>query len=212
MAANVTNYSAWRVDATTGRVEINGTGFGETEGKVTLVQTGKHQGAQETVVSWTDTKIVVATPANVQYRHFMVKPATGPTYTQNNMNPLLATTQLRGLIVSEVLSPANNTIRVEGSGLLEIQWLNFQVHDVNGNARHQTYYNPAGPWYYMQAAPGATTNEWSDTGIEIHNVGDMPKDAVVESLSARNLAFNEILVLDFPDVTIDGESELALGA
>jgi len=167
--AIVTSYSGYRVDATEGRVELIGTGFGVTQGAgfVNLIQVSPKTPGVVSILSWTDTKIVVSTPAYATYRHFIVKGASGPAFTATNINPQISTYAIPTIPVINNAGKAGDTVSILGSGLLGADSFDIEI-----DSGVVTYYNPSGPNHALNPV-SLFAAFWSDTFVAITN-GNAP--------------------------------------
>jgi len=166
MAANVTNYQAYRTSATRGQIELVGSGFGATPGRVNLVQVVKPVEGPEVILSWSDTKIVLEVPAYAAYRHFMVVPDGGGAFTATNLNPQPTTNLLRGVIWDTAYAgPLPDEVVIEGSGLSILGMIYLGVTVRSGIPVKNPYLDPDGQAFNDHY--GITVVTWDDSTIDV---------------------------------------------
>ena len=195
MTAVVTSYTGYRVSDTEGRVEFEGSGFGAVPGRVNLVQNREHVGGAVTVVSWSDTKIVVATPAYADYRHYMIVPVGSRPAIGTNLNPQISTSLQPGLLFDTASSPAPSEFLLTGFGFAAVDRLDLALLVIG--APH--FFDPAGPNAIFQR-PTVVVIEWSDTVI--HFSDSYISGRTAGYLITRIVGGTQNGLFDFPDFVI----------
>ncbi len=198
LRATVTSYLGYRVNDTQGRVEIYGINFGTDIGRVQLKLVNNPVGHTDdqdcdddtvlasdhghghrryrpnrvTILSWTDTKIVVATPSYRQYRSLMVIPKNGKAFNLTNINPPISTYCLPQVAwITGAHGGVAAGLEVVGHELNKADSL---LIETDGGSSPLTYYKPTGPNAGSNPASGPGFGiTWTDTLVSIHDSTDL---------------------------------------